>query len=788
MAGEQGLEGIRVLEVAGGVGLAYVTKLFADLGADVVRFEGDAGDRVRERPHDLHRWVNANKRSAASGFSELVVGADIVAHDLRPTAASERGLGYREVAAKSPRLVVCSFTPFGMTGPYADYAAEEITTIHGSSWGFLSPSSATDSRLPPLKAPGHHSTLMVANVAAAATLAAFDRAERTGAGEHVDFSVFAASAKITETAPAGASFAGSDASRLGVKTVVPWGTYQCRDGMVQLVCPEQEQWASLVKLMGDPEWVQLGVFDDNAGRRENSDLVDLYLREWMAEQDVDDLYHEAQAARLCLSPVNTMSQLDADRHFAARGFFAETPDGVRVPGPGFQLDQGWWALRRPAPTAGAHDGEGWLPRPGVDPAAGPGSSPTEPGRPLEGIRVCDFTWIWAGPMCTQVLAHLGADVIRLESPDHLCLFRRLPFNPPDIPLGPDSDGLFQTYNSDKRSLGIDLGADGAREVIHRLIACSDVVIDNFAVGTMADLGFGVSDIRAINPDAVVVSLSGYGQTGPSAGYMAYGPAGGAVSGLYAANGYEGGPPYETGIAVGDPGTGMTAAWATVAALVARRRTGVTSRIDVAMVEAVAATVGELAMQYRATGQNPVPSANKDALWAPHGAYPAAGDDRWVTIACTTDSSWRALCDEVDPTLADDPRFATREARKSNEDELDEIVGTWTSDLDRWDVTRRLQAAGVAAFPSLAPLELWTADPQLDSLGMLERPRHPVTGDRVVPGVPWRLANGPNGLRRPAPCLGQHTEEILTELLGFTPGEVDELVEAGVLSQGHRRPL
>ena len=791
---DQGLAGIKVLEVAGGVGLAYLAKLFADLGADVIRYEGEdpahggSLDRVRDRPHEVHRWLNVNKRSVTSGLDQLVPGADLLLHDRSPAAAATSGLTFAELAARSSRLVVCSFTPFGMTGPYTEWAGEELTTIHGSSWGFLSPSSATDPDLPPLKAPGHHSTLMVANMAAAAALAAVDRADRTGVGDHVDFSVLAGSAKITETAPAGATFVGTDASRLGVKSVVPWGMYRCRDGLVQLICPEQEQWAALVKLMGDPEWAYSGVFDDNEARRENADLIQHYLTEWMADQEVVDLYHRAQDARLCLSPVSTMSQLAADAHFEARGFFSQDPDGRTLSGPGFVLDTPWWGLRRPAADRGQHDGEGWLAHPATSARSAQAPLGSEPpamgaGRPLEGIRVCDFTWIWAGPMCTQILAHLGADVIRLESPEHLCFFRRLPFHPPDIAEPSiDSNGIFQVYNSDKRSVGIDLGADEAKEVVERLIERSDVVIDNFAVGTMADLGFGVEDVRAINPEAVVVSLSGYGQNGPSASYMAYGPAGGAVAGLYAANGYEDGPPFETGVGIGDPGTGMTAAWATVAALTARRRTGEVARVDVAMVEAVAATVGELWMEYQSTGVDPAPRGNRDPAWAPHGVFPTAGDDSWVTIACTTDRQWRAMTTVIDPALADDPRFATAEGRKANEDALEERIGAWTIARDRWEATEALQAVGVAAYPSIAPLELWTADRQLDALDMLERPDHPVTGRRVVPGVPWRLTNGPNGLRRPAPRLGQHTDEVLVDILGYAEERVDELVERGVLSR------
>jgi len=400
--------------------------------------------------------------------------------------------------------------------------------------------------------------------------------------------------------------------------------------------------------------------------------------------------------------------------------------------------------------------------------------------------VCDFTWIWAGPFCTQLLAHLGAEVVRIESPDFLCLLRRLPFHPPGVEASPDSDGMFHIYNSDKRSIGLDLRHPDVRPVIDAMIANSDVVIDNFAAGTLASLGYSLEAIRALNPDAVVVSLTGYGQDGPYAEYMAYGPCGGAFAGLYAANGYEGGMPMETGIAIGDPATGLTGAFATMAALAARTRGEAPARVDVAMVEAIAATVGELWMQYQATGEAPGPIGNRDPQWAPHNVYRTA-EDQWLALACTSDDQFRALIglapEEVAARLAE-PRFATEAGRKAAEDDLDAILAGWLDGTDRAAVVEALAAAGVPAAASLSPLELWGGDvgpghEQMHAIGMLERPDHPLTGARVIPGVPWRLRNRPNGLRRPAPMLGQHTDEVLAEL-GFDRDAVDRLAAAGAL--------
>jgi crotonobetainyl-CoA:carnitine CoA-transferase CaiB-like acyl-CoA transferase len=774
---------MRVLEMAGGVGVAWAAKLFADLGADVARVER-SDDMVRSRPHQLHSWLNTNKSSLLldqndDELRERVERADLIIHNLPAAAADAAGMG-ASLLDRRPSVVVLAMTPFGQTGPYAGFQAEELNLIHGSSWGNVSPADAVDPSRPPLKAPGHHATINVATMAATVAMAALDKAARTGAGDHIDFSMFAAAAKLTEFAPAAVSFLGAEVTRLGRRTVTPWGIFACADGLMQVIVPEQTQWESLVQLMRAPEWAVMEIFATAPDRSANADLLNLYFSEWMATQEVEPLYRAAHDARVAMTPVNSMAQLDANEHFAERAFFATSPAGVKLPGPGAQFDRPWWGLRKDAPDLGSSEGVEWRQRPPSEDAP---SAP--PGRPLEGVRICDFTWVWAGPFCTQLLGHLGADVVRLESADHSCMFRRLPFTPQGHDGDLDASGSFQIYNSDKRSFGIDLGHAESHAIVGRIVASSDVVIDNFGVGTMAGLGFGVDDLRSLNPSVVVASLSGYGQTGPSASYMAYGPAGGAMAGLYAANGYGDGDDqvWETGVAIGDPGTGITAAWAIVAALFARTHSGESAVLDVAMVEAVAATIGEGWMAFLANGISPEPMGNHDPHWAPHNCYRAAGDDQWITIACTSDEMWRTLeqelaADGVVPAATQS--WSTAGGRKADEGALDAALGAWTSAHDKWNMARRLQAVGVTAFPSLAPVELWRGDPHLEALGFLERPEHPITGSLVVPGVPWTTTRAPNGLQYPAPLLGQHTVEVLQEL-DFDQEQIAGLLERGVVT-------
>jgi benzylsuccinate CoA-transferase BbsF subunit len=397
------------------------------------------------------------------------------------------------------------------------------------------------------------------------------------------------------------------------------------------------------------------------------------------------------------------------------------------------------------------------------------------------VRILDFSWVWAGPFATLHLAHLGADVIKIESPQRACLGRRLPFHPPDIEPTLDTSGYFNQWNQGKRSVALNLTDPRGIDLARRLAARCDVVLDNFAVGVMERLGLGYEDLRALRPDIIVAQISGYGQVGPYKGYMAYGPTTAPLSGLSSLTAYpDDGRPRELGIAFGDPAAGIQAALHVVAALVHRQATGEGCHIDVSLWEATAVNAVEGWMATQVTGQPPAPLGNRDHRWAPHNCYRCSGPDDWVTIAATTDDEWRSLADLVDG-LGTDPRFVTGETRKEHEDDLDALIAAWTANRDKWDVTRLLQARGVPAFPSLSPREL-ADDPHLAQRGFLERLDHPVVGRRVHAGVPWLMSESPNGVRHAAPTMGQHGAEVLAELLGLGAVEVAALRANGVLAQ------
>lgn len=401
--------------------------------------------------------------------------------------------------------------------------------------------------------------------------------------------------------------------------------------------------------------------------------------------------------------------------------------------------------------------------------------------PLANVRVLDFTWAWAGPFATLQMAHMGAEVIRVESAKRPCITRMIPPFADDIP-GPNRSGYFNQYNQAKRSISVDLSTPAGLQVIFDLVAQCDVVIENFAGGVMTKMGLGYTKLIEYRPDLVMISMSGYGQDGPYRNYLGYGPPAAALSGFFHTMGYEGSGPMELGISYMDPNAGIFGAIAVMAALINRKKTGKGQLIDQSQLETATALMAEGLLQYAMTGSGPQRMGNHDRLIAPHNTYKALGDaDKWISIAAGTDDEWRALCGVIgQPELANDPRFNTAEARKRNETELDGIITDWSKTRDRWEATQQLQGAGVAAFPSMSNKDLAT-NSHLEERGFIVRPEHPEVGKRAHVGRPWTMSTAPSREpRSAAPVRGADTDEVLGRVAGYSAEQIERLRKDGGL--------
>lgn len=530
------------------------------------------------------------------------------------------------------------------------------------------------------------------------------------------------------------------------------------------------------------------VFAEQTDRADNQDLVHTLVQEFVSQWQAQDFYHAAQKHRICVAPVLDLARIADNEHLHARDFFVplEQSDGhsLTLLAPAVMAQEGRRTIRQRAPQLGEHSATIQ-----ALPARTTMTNTTSPQAPLQGIRVLDMTWAWAGPYCSMNLAHLGAEVIRLESADRPDLYRRLPVFPPDMQEGLNRSGMFNQWNQGKYSVGVDLSAPAGIDLVKRLVSESDVVVQNFATGVLDRMGLGYDVLRAINPGIILASISGYGQSGPYRDYMGYGPAMPPLTGLSAATGYVGGAAEEIGLSMPDPTAGITAAMGIVAALHTRERTGLGDHLDVTLWEATGVLNQEGWMHFQATGQQPQRMGNRDPSMAPHGVFPArpdpgadegAGVDRWVSIACRDDDEWRLLAELVDPALRDDPRFADIKGRKAHEDELENRVAAWTAQRDRWEVARLLQAQGVPSFPTFDTQDV-VEDEHLAQRGFIEHLEHPEVGRRAHAGIPWQLRNRNSRVRHASPCLGAHSRQFAA-LAGLQPEEIDQLLAQGVLSE------
>jgi benzylsuccinate CoA-transferase BbsF subunit len=399
--------------------------------------------------------------------------------------------------------------------------------------------------------------------------------------------------------------------------------------------------------------------------------------------------------------------------------------------------------------------------------------------PLDGIRVADFCWAWAGPYGALHFAHLGAEVIRIESNTRMCPSRHIP--PwPNNERGINRSGYFNQYNQGKRSLNLDLKKPDGIALAKQLIAKSDIVIENYAAGVMDKMGLGYEVLRTVKPNIIMVALSGYGATGPEKGYVSYGPPQVALSGMASLTGYRGGDPAQAGFSYGDPNGGIHGTFSVMCALLHRARTGEGQYIDLSQREACAMLLPEGLMDYAMNGTQPERNGSRDPYMAPHGVFRSKGNDRWVSLAVRDEEEWQRFCTTIgQPGLATDARFKTLAARKENEDALEQLVNAWTQERSAEEATQRLQQAGIPSYPSLDGKDM-LANPQVTARNYFVELEHPEVGKRRHLGIPWKMSGTPCEIQRPAPCMGQDADYVLEQVLGLGQAEIAALRSRDVL--------
>jgi crotonobetainyl-CoA:carnitine CoA-transferase CaiB-like acyl-CoA transferase len=788
------LEGLRVVDCASEHG-RFAGKVLAELGASVVRLgRGSRGPPLRDPEADargglLEWWFDGGKlRLDASLDSEegraayrlLAAAADLVVETEPPGRLAELALDHDELSRRNPRLVQVSLTPFGRTGPRAHWRTSDL--VAGALGGVLSVSGTPSQAV---GAWGRQNENFAGLMAAICGLAGVHRARETGRGQLVDLSMH----EVVCTSIEQLFFQWWFPDRLPIprralrQGSLHWlGAYvvtAAETGHV-MVCPTPSpgplfQWMADE---GDPEGKEL------AGMSLEDALAQMprvmaAIRRFALTKGSAELFFEAQRRRISFGEVQTVAQVAENPQHAHRGFFRDVAwDGPRVtlPGPIARFHGTPAPAPRP-PAARASDLAELLAAwaratpaaPTPEPLCHPG--PASAGKPLEGVRIVDFTWVLAGPFCCRILGDLGADVLKLQTAERATLV-----NSPDFPY-------FYVWNRSKRSATLAMKRPEARDLVRRILERSDVLIENFSAGVLARWGLDYETVRSWNPRIVYVTMSGCGHDGPWAEMITYAPTIHALCGLTwlsnPADRRDVGP----GFSLNDHAAGLSAATAILAALESRRRTGEGQHVDVAQLETGTWMVGPALLDYLTNGREARPDGNADPFGerAPNEVF-RCGDQEELAITARSDEEWRKLCEVVGPAiapLAEAPELASVAGRIRRRREIAAALAEWCATRTADAAAEALQAAGVPAGRVQDAGDLM-ADPQLVARGLFRTGRHEVFGERPYDRFPalWSGTDLEPYVLAPA-YLGEHNFEIYGELAGLAPEAIAEAMKSGL---------
>ena len=804
----QALSDLRVVEVGTGVAASWCGKVFADLGADVVKVEPPRGDPLRvQRPTFAHLGTNKGSAVVVQGpagrpaLLALLVGADLVVETPGLAALADWGVEREEVMARQPATAVVAITGFGSSGPYAGYAWSDLV-VQAFAGTF------TMDRAGPVQLPMGVQQYTVGHTAALAGLAAVLRARATGEGAFVDV----AAVEALAASPTRMSHhLGWEYRNRGVlpaqqpldssAALLPLGLHPCADGYVSMMMTPQ-QLGEMLDVLDSDDLRAAFARPDAFARGETKEILDGVLYPWLFDHTRAEITELAQSAGWPVAPLFFPAELLVADHLHQRGFWIHAVDPslgpVLLPGPPYRFTEGGWRLRSSAPELGhavppsvARGGRATV----ISTAATDPSAP-----PLQGVRVLDLTTVWSGPLVTMHLADLGAEVIRIENPKvfppstkgyaprpdpQMLLSPLMGGYGPAVPDRPDRPYNRHAMNNgvsrNKRSCTLDVRDPEQRELFFRLVADADVFVENLKSTSLHQLGIHETELLGGNPRLIVLRIPPAGLSGDWARYTGFGGQFDGLTGFASLVGNRGTELVETPATNHmDAATGPAGAFAVLAALHYRDATGRGQVVELAQSENILNQMGEVFVGLQ-LGTAPERYGNRDAHRAPQGLYRCA-DDRLLALAVADDDAWRALTGVLDrPDLAGDDRLADETGRRAAHDELDDAIAAWTATLPADDAFHALQRAGVAAAPYL-DVAAFARDPHVLAREWIR----PLPSRDV--GTFGHLGHAFRGIPlvwdRGAPALGEDNEYVFRKLLGVDDTTWDRLVAEGVASEDY----
>ncbi len=784
---------LRVLDLSTGIAGGYCAKLLGDAGADVLKLEPPGGDPLRSRsasgsPVDpvagspLFQYLHSGHRSAVADLAaadgsalarRLAAAADVVLESFEPGAIESLGLGPDALHAANPATSLVSLSAFGREGPWSTRAATEFTM---QAWCGSLASRGIPGH-PPVGVGGSPGDFVTGSAAATAALFAYLAARRSGRGQHVDVSML--ETMLLSFTPYQPIFAQLEDRLYGRSIEIP-SIEPASDGWVGFCTITHQQWADFAALIGRPEYADDPTLAHGLQRMPRREEIRSAIAEWTQTQTVDEIVELASLLRIPVTPVGDGRTVLAMDHYVERGVFQPHPGGFTQPRRPYLLGTSPVPAPLPAPRLDEHRAEieRDADRRAADAPAGAPAAAHAP-RPLESLRVVAFVAFWAGPYVASYLAAMGADVIKVESiqrPDGMRFAGGVKLGDPLIY---EWSAVTHGANVGLRDVTLDLGSTEGVALARRLVEGADVVLDNFSPRVLDRAGLAESDLRQVKPDVVILRMPAFGLDGPWRDRGGFAMTVEQNSGLAWLTGFpEEQPLVPRGVC--DVLGGLHAIVALLAALEHRRETGEGLLVEAPLAEAALNIAAEQTIEWTANEVLLARNGNRSMTAAPQGVYPCADDDRYLVLSVETDQHWQALRVALgDPEWARDEALTTLAGRRRAHDAIDAALTDWLRDWALDAAIEHFAGHGVPVAPTIDARRLNDLPP-LVARGWLQRLAHPVAGSLDYPGPPMTFSALPRPIfTRGAPTLGQHNEEVLTEL-GLGADEIAKLAEDRVI--------